>query len=52
MDRYVLKTRLGEKIAYTKAFDLIEAHANFSKIKDLEVKVLLELFVVDIDIED
>jgi len=46
MDRYVLTTKTGEKIAQTKANCLTEAEEFFSKIKLLTINQLLEIFIV------
>lgn len=48
MKKFTLKTKLGEKIAYTEAHDIIEAQENFSKIKVLGLNVLLMLFIVEL----
>jgi hypothetical protein len=47
MKKYTLKTKLGEKIAYTEAHSLFEAQENFSKIKVLGLNHLLLIFIVE-----
>ena len=47
MKRYFLKTKFGERIAVTEAYDLFEAQINFSQIKVLKIKDLLSLFLIE-----
>lgn len=47
MKKYALKTKLGEKIALTEAYDLFEAQENFSKIKVLGISTLLDIFIIE-----
>lgn len=47
MKKYALKTKIGEQIATTEAFDLFEAQEMFSKIKVLPISKLLDIFIVE-----
>jgi hypothetical protein len=48
MKKYTLKTKMGEKIAYTNAEDLFEAQEKFSRIKVLPITELLLIFIVEL----
>jgi hypothetical protein len=47
MKKYALKTKFGEKIATTDAYDIFNAQVIFSKIKVLPLNQLLEIFIVE-----
>lgn len=47
MKKYVLKTKNGEKIATTEAYDVFNAQVMFSKIKILPLNELLAIFIVE-----
>jgi len=47
MKKYALKTKFGEKIATTEAYDIFSAQENFSKIKVLPLNELLQIFIVE-----
>jgi len=47
MTKFYLKTKSGETINFTFAFSLGEAESKFSRIKLLEIKDLLEIFVIE-----
>ena len=46
MDKFILTTKTGEKIATTKADNLIEAREFFAQKKQLPVLTLLQIFKV------
>lgn len=47
MKKYTLKTNIGEPISYTFANSIEEAQNFFSKIKNLKINKLLEIFIVE-----
>jgi hypothetical protein len=47
MNKYALKNRTGEIISYTKADNLFEAEEMFANIKKIDIKSLLEIFVIE-----
>ena len=48
MKKYALKTKFGETIATTEAYDVFNAQVTFSKIKVLPLNELLAIFIVDL----
>jgi hypothetical protein len=46
MKKYFLKTKNGETLAATEAYDMFNAQIIFSKIKVLPLNQLLEIFIV------
>jgi hypothetical protein len=47
MNRYALKNKTGEAISYVKANNLFEAKEMFANIKKIDIKSLLEIFIVE-----
>jgi hypothetical protein len=47
MERYVLKNREGEIISYIKAENIFEASKMFASIKKIDVKSLLDIFIIE-----
>jgi hypothetical protein len=47
MDKFILTTKNGEKIAMTKADNIFEAREFFAKKKQLPVLTLLQIFKVE-----
>jgi hypothetical protein len=47
MNKFYLKTKSGEKINFTFANTLYDAQVKFSKIKSLDIKALLEIFIIE-----
>lgn len=48
MNRYALKNKAGEIISYIKADSLFEASELFANIKKIDIKALLEIFIVEV----
>lgn len=49
MKKYFLKTKTGETLAITEAYDMFNAQVMFSKIKVLPLNQLLDIFIVEED---
>ena len=47
MDRYTLKNKSGEIISYVKAESIFEAIELFADMKKIDVKSLLQIFIVE-----
>jgi hypothetical protein len=47
MERYALKNREGEIISYIKSENIFEASKMFASIKKIDVKSLLDIFIVE-----
>jgi hypothetical protein len=47
MERYALKNREGEIISYIKAENIFEATKMFASIKKIDVKSLLDIFIIE-----
>jgi hypothetical protein len=51
MEKYTLKTKLGDKVFTLEAFNIENAEEKFSARKNLSITALLEIFIVEADIK-